>query len=128
MHLRSNDCNAYPETDIFKSMLCVGCALAGSPLVSEWAFSTASAVLNIGYGGQAAGYGLVDVLLNEPEGPSGKLTVTYYKDEQLGSIVDYGMRASYGPTGKTYKFLTAEPHYRFGYGLTCTSLWWPTHC
>ena len=39
-------------------------------------------------------------VLNEPEGPSGKLTITYYKPEQLGSIVDYGMRASYGPTGK----------------------------
>ena len=98
--------------------------LAGSPLVSEWAFSAASAVLNIGYGGQAAGYGFVDVLFNEPEGPSGKLTVTYYKEDQLGSIVDYGMRASYGPTGFTYKYLTAEPFYRFGFGLTCASDWW----
>jgi hypothetical protein len=65
----------------------------GSPLISEWAFSNADAVLNIGYGGQAAGYGLIDVLLNEPAsagGASGKLTVTYYKPEQLGSIVDYG--------------------------------------
>eukprot|EP01046_Picozoa_sp_COSAG06_P013667 COSAG06_NODE_831_length_12041_cov_5.766789_11_plen_134_part_00 len=67
----------------------------GSPLISEWAFSNADAVLNIGYGGQAAGYGLIDVLLNEPAsagGASGKLTVTYYKPEQLGSIVDYGTR------------------------------------
>jgi len=93
----------------------------GSPLVSEWASTTADAVLNIGYGGQAAGYGLVDVLLNEPEGPSGKLTVTYYKPEQLGSIVDYGMRASYGPAGKTYKYLTAEPYYKFGFGLSYTN-------
>ena len=62
----------------------------------------------------------MDVLLNEPEGPSGKLTVTYYKPEQLGSIVDYSMIASLGPQGKTYKFLTSEPHYRFGYGLSYT--------
>ena len=101
------------------------------------AFSTADAVLNIGYSGQAAGYGLVDVLFNDPEGPSGKLTVTYYKPEQLGSIVDCECsndRLRLSPvvllTGlllstdnmsagqKTYKWLSTEPFYPFGYGLS----------
>jgi len=93
----------------------------GSPLVSEWAFSTADAVLNIGYGGQAAGLGFVDVLFGEPEGPSGKLTVTYYKKEQLGDFMSYNMTGSLGPKGKTYRYLTSTPYYRFGHGMTYTS-------
>ena len=92
----------------------------GSPLVSQWAFSTADAVLNIGYGGQAAGLGFVDVLFGEPEGPSGKLTVTYYKPEQLGDFMSYDMSGSLGPKGKTYKYLTTEPFYRFGFGRSYT--------
>jgi len=93
---------------------------SGSPLVSEWAFTNADAVLAIGYGGQEAGNGLVDVLFNEPEGPSGKTTVTYYKLEQLGDFMSYNMSGSLGPTGKTYRWLTSEPFYRFGHGKTYT--------
>ena len=33
--------------------------------------------------GQAGGLAFVDVLLNEPEGPSGKLTTTWMKPEQV---------------------------------------------
>ena len=66
--------------------------------------------------GQAGGLALVDVLLNEPEGPSGKLTTTWMKTEQLGDYMSYNMSGSLGPTGKTYKYLTAEPYYRFGAG------------
>ena len=56
------------------------------------------------------------MLLNEPEGPSGKLTTTWMKTEQLGDYMSYNMSGSLGPTGKTYKYLTAEPYYRFGAG------------
>ena len=38
------------------------------------------------------------------------------KTEQLGDYMSYNMSGSLGPTGKTYKYLTAEPYYRFGAG------------
>ena len=89
---------------------------------------------------------MVDVLLNEPEGPSGKLTTTCaaavrlfsssyaaappaavkamgraavagYKPEQLGDYMSYDMTGSLGPKGKTYKYLTSTPYYRFGYAF-----------
>jgi beta-glucosidase len=88
----------------------------GSPLVSAWAFAAADAYLSLGYSGQAGGLALVDVLLTEPEGPSGKLTTTWYKPGQLGDYMSYDMTGSLGPQGKTYKYLTAEPYYRFGAG------------
>ena len=45
--------------------------------------------------------------------PCGKLPVTFYKSlEQLPAYEDYSMK------GRTYRYLTEEPLYPFGYGLT----------
>jgi beta-glucosidase len=47
--------------------------------------------------------------------PSGKLPVTFYRNEaleELPAFTDYSMR------GRTYKNYTGEPLYPFGYGLS----------
>ena len=55
---------------------------------------------------------MADVLLGEIA-PAGKLPVTFYRDtEGLPDFEDYSMK------GRTYRYLTKEPLYPFGYGLT----------
>lgn len=57
--------------------------------------------------------------------PSGKLTLTWYPQEfaQQVKISDYDMRPnkSSGSPGRTYRFYTGTPVFRFGEGLSYTT-------
>jgi beta-glucosidase len=61
------------------------------------------------------GHAVADVLFGDVS-PAGKLPITFPKSlEQLPPFDDYSM------TGRTYRYMTAEPLYPFGFGLSYTT-------
>lgn len=88
------------------------CVFAGSALNLSLAHEKAAAVIQAWYPGARGGKALANILFGEVS-PSGKLPVTFYRDlEGLPDFEDYSMK------GRTYRYLTKEPLYPFGYGLT----------
>ena len=88
--------------------------MAGSAIDLQDAGDRANAVLLTWYPGARGGRAVAELLLGKAS-PSGKLPVTFYRNEQLGEMpafTDYAMR------GRTYRYVEAEPRYPFGYGLT----------
>ncbi|MBR2699093.1 MAG: glycoside hydrolase family 3 C-terminal domain-containing protein, partial [Clostridia bacterium] len=88
--------------------------MAGSSIDLGDAAERAGAVLLTWYPGARGGRTVADLLLGRVS-PSGKLPVTFYKNEQLDRMpefTDYAMR------GRTYRYIEEAPLYPFGYGLT----------
>ncbi|GCB37017.1 glycoside hydrolase family 3 C-terminal domain-containing protein [Bacteroides faecalis] len=72
------------------------------------------AILQAWYPGQAGGSAIADVLFGDYN-PSGRLPITFYKNlEQLPDYENYSMK------GRTYRYMTEEPLFPFGYGLSYT--------
>jgi beta-glucosidase len=72
------------------------------------------AVVFVWYPGQEGGNAVADVLFGN-RAPSGKLPVTFYKSvDQLPPFDDYRM------DDRTYRYMTTEPLYPFGFGLSYT--------
>ncbi|KAB8287562.1 glycoside hydrolase family 3 C-terminal domain-containing protein [Bifidobacterium avesanii] len=70
------------------------------------------AIMQVWYPGGQGGDAVADVLFGT-SAPSGKLPVTFYRDcSGLPDFEDYAM------AGRTYKYMTGEALYPFGYGLT----------
>ncbi len=86
--------------------------MTGSAMDLRYAQENAAAVMQIWYPGARGGKVIADMLFGELS-PSGKLPITFYNDtNDLPDFEDYSMK------GRTYKYLTTEPLYPFGYGLT----------
>lgn len=84
----------------------------GSPVNLAPVDSLADAVLMVWYPGEEGGNAVADVIFGKTS-PAGKLPVTFPKSySQLPPFDDYNMQ------GRTYRYMTAEPLYPFGYGLT----------
>ncbi|SFD93422.1 glycoside hydrolase family 3 C-terminal domain-containing protein [Flavobacterium phragmitis] len=88
--------------------------MTGSAIAVPWESENIPAILNIWYGGQAAGKAAADVIFGDYN-PAGRLPVTFYKDDSdLPSFIDYKM------DNKTYRYFKGKPLYGFGYGLSYT--------
>ncbi|MBN1182171.1 MAG: glycoside hydrolase family 3 C-terminal domain-containing protein [Bacteroidales bacterium] len=73
------------------------------------------AVLQAWYPGEAGGTAIVNVLFGKYN-PAGRLPVTFYKStDQLPDFENYDMK------GRTYRYMTEEPLFPFGYGLSYTN-------
>ena len=88
--------------------------MAGSAIDVASAGKNAGAILLSWYPGAGGGRAVAELLFGA-ESPSGKLPVTFYRNEaltELPAFTDYSM------TGRTYRYYQGEPAYPFGYGLT----------
>lgn len=89
--------------------------LSGSALALDTAQERADAVVQCWYPGAEGGRAVAELLFGKGN-PEGKLPVTFYSRENtLPDFRDYSME------GRTYRYMTEEPLYPFGYGLSYTS-------
>jgi len=84
----------------------------GSPIALGEVENMVDAILFVWYPGMEGGRAVADVLFGDIS-PAGKLPVTFPKSlDQLPAFDDYTMQ------GRTYRYLTGEPLYPFGFGLS----------
>lgn len=96
-----------------KKVVLVNCS--GSPIGLEPETERCGAILQAWYPGQAGGTAVAEVLFGDYN-PAGRLPVTFYRNvSQLPDFEDYNM------TGRTYRYMTQEPLFPFGYGLSYTT-------
>jgi len=84
----------------------------GSPIALGEVEDMVDAILFVWYPGMEGGRAVADVLFGDIS-PAGKLPITFPKSlDQLPAFDDYSMN------GRTYRYMTAEPLYPFGFGLS----------
>ena len=84
----------------------------GSPITLGEVEDMVDAILFVWYPGMEGGRAVADVLFGDIS-PSGKLPLTFPKSlDQLPPFDDYSMN------GRTYRYMTEEPLYPFGFGLS----------
>ena len=88
--------------------------LAGSSVDLSEAQARADAVLLGWYPGARGGEAVAELLFGKAS-PSGKLPVTFYRNEALAELPDF---TDYAMRNRTYKYYTGTPLYPFGYGLS----------
>jgi beta-glucosidase len=87
----------------------------GSPMNLAEVQDLADAVLLVWYPGEEGGHAISDIVFGKVS-PSGRIPVTFPKSlDQLPPYENYSMK------GRTYRYMTAEPMYPFGYGLSYTT-------
>ena len=95
-----------------KKVIFVNCSGSAIALTPET--ETCDAIVQAWYAGQEGGTAIADVLFGDCN-PSGKLSVTFYKDDsQLPDFEDYSMK------GRTYRYFN-DPLFAFGFGLSYTN-------
>ncbi len=99
--------------DAGKKIVFVNCSGSAVALTPE--NEICDAILQAWYPGEQGGHAVADVLFGDYN-PSGKLAVTFYKDDaQLPPFDEYRM------AGRTYRYFHDEPLYPFGHGLSYTT-------
>jgi beta-glucosidase len=88
--------------------------LCGSATALTWEQDNLDAIIQGWYPGAQGGRAIADIIFGE-KNPQGKLPVTFYRTtEELPDFEDYSMK------GRTYRYMTGEALYPFGYGLSYT--------
>ena len=108
-----------PQRQLLRRVLAVGkptavVLLAGSAIDLSDAHDAADAILLGWYPGAGGGRAVAELLFGEAS-PSGKLPVTFYRNDALGELPAF---TDYSMAGRTYRYYRGEPLYPFGYGLT----------
>ncbi len=86
----------------------------GSPVDLGWAHEHVPAILEVWYPGEEGGGAIADVVFGDYS-PAGRLPITFPRSlDQLPEFTDYSM------AGRTYRYMSAEPLYPFGFGLSYT--------
>lgn len=94
-----------------KQVIFVNCSGSAIALTPET--TSCEAIIQAWYAGQEGGTAIADVLFGDYN-PSGKLPVTFYRDDsQLPDYEDYSMK------GRTYRYFD-NPLFAFGYGQSYT--------
>ena len=88
--------------------------MAGSSVDISAAQEKADAVLLTWYPGARGGKAVAELLFGDAS-PSGKLPVTFYRNEALDEMPDF---TDYSMKDRTYRYYTGTPLYPFGYGLS----------
>ena len=88
--------------------------MAGSSIDLSVAQEKANAVMLGWYPGAGGGKAIADLLFGKAS-PSGKLPLTFYREEALAEMPDF---TDYSLHNRTYRYYTGTPLYPFGYGLT----------
>ena len=95
-----------------KQVVYVNCS--GSAIALQPETESCDAIIQAWYPGQEGGTAIADILFGDYN-PSGKLSVTFYKNtEQLPDYEDYSMK------GRTYRYFN-DPLFAFGYGQSYTA-------
>jgi beta-glucosidase len=93
----------------------VAIVTGGSPMNLAEVQELADAVLLVWYPGEEGGHAIADIVFGKVS-PSGRIPVTFPKSlDQLPAYTDYSMK------GRTYRYMTTEPLYPFGFGLSYTT-------
>lgn len=96
-----------------KKIVFVNCSGGAMALTPE--SQRCDGIIQAWYAGEQGGRAIAEVLFGDVN-PSGKLPITFYKDDsQLPDFLDYTM------TNRTYRYFKGEPLWPFGYGLSYTS-------
>ena len=108
-----------PQRRLLDAVLAVGkptvvVLTAGSAVDVSQAQERADAILLAWYPGAGGGSAVAELLFGDVS-PSGKLPVTFYKNEALNELPDF---TDYRMAGRTYRYYTGAPLYPFGYGLS----------
>ena len=108
-----------PQRELLRRVLETGTPtvvilMAGSAIDLSEAEEKAGAILLSWYPGAGGGTAVAELLFGKAS-PSGKLPVTFYRNEaleELPAFTDYSMK------NRTYRYYQGTPLYPFGYGLT----------
>ena len=87
----------------------------GSPIACPEVYDLADAFLFVWYPGQEGGNAVADVIFGDVA-PSGRLPLTF-----PNSVDDLPPYDDYNMTGRTYRYMTREPLFPFGFGLSFTT-------
>ncbi|MBN2376235.1 MAG: glycoside hydrolase family 3 C-terminal domain-containing protein [Sedimentisphaerales bacterium] len=87
----------------------------GNPLTINWIDQNVDAIVEAWFPGQESGSAIADVLFGDYN-PAGRLPITFYS-----SLADVPEFTDYSMPGRTYRYLTEEPLYPFGFGLSYTT-------
>ena len=88
--------------------------MAGSAIDLEKAQEQAGAILLSWYPGACGGRAVAELLFGKAS-PSGKLPVTFYRNEALAEMPEF---TDYHMQNRTYRYYRGEPLYPFGFGLS----------